>query len=114
MNLLSGDGINWRESQYGRGAVVATQPGFEIFWIHKDQEAVDPSLLTMEVDDVLIVLQGELKLELRGDEPQDIVLGPGDMFTIPARVPFRGYRYPRDQVGPTVFIAVYQREAVPA
>jgi mannose-6-phosphate isomerase-like protein (cupin superfamily) len=107
VNLLSGEGLAWRETPYGRGAMVASQPGFEIVWIYKDQEPVDPSLITMEVDDVIVILQGGLKLELRAEDPQDVILGPGDAFTIPAGIPFRGYRYPRDQIEPTVFIAVY-------
>ena len=114
MNLLSGDGTNWRDSPYGRGAMVATQPGFEIFWIYKEQEAVDSNLITMDVDDIILVLQGGLKLELHGDDPKDPVLGPGDVFVIPAGMPFRGYRYPRDQIEPTIFIAIYGRKESPA
>ena len=109
MNLLSGEGITHHETPYGRVAVVASQPEFEVAWIYKEDEPVDPSLSTMEVDDVIVVLQGGLKLELRGEEPHDIVLGPGDVFTIPAGVPFRGYRYPREQTQPTIFLGIYRR-----
>ena len=107
MNLLSGEGLTWRETPYGRVAIVASHPGFEVAWIYKEQEPVDPSLSTMDVDDLIVVLQGGLKLELRANDPQDVVLDPGGAFTIPAGVPFRGYRYPRDQAEPTIFIAIY-------
>ena len=114
MNLLSGEGLTWRETPYGRGALVASQPGFEIVLICKDREPIDRALLTMEVDDVIVVLQGGLKLELRANDPQDVVLAPGDAFIIPASVPFRGYRYPRDQAQPTIFIAVYRKQEASA
>jgi len=110
VNLLSGEGLTYSETPYGRVAVVASLPGFRAAWIYKDQELIDPSLDVKQVDDLIVMLQGGLKLELRGDQPQDIVLGPGDGFVIPAKVPFRGYRYPRDQVEPTIFLGIYPLE----
>ncbi len=107
MNLLSGEGLTYSETPYGRVATVASLPGLRAAWIYKDQEQIDPSLDRKDVDDVIVVLQGGLKLELRGDQPQDIVLGPGDAFVIPAGVPFRGYRHPRGQVQPTIFLGIY-------
>ena len=107
MNLLSGEGLTYTETPYGRVAVVAELAGFRAAWIYKDQEPIDPSLDMKDVDDLIVTLQGGLKLELRGDEPQDVVLGPGDAFVIPAKVPFRGYRYPRGQAEPTIFLGIY-------
>ena len=43
MNLLSGEGLTWRETPYGRVAIVASHPGFEVALIYKEQEPVDPS-----------------------------------------------------------------------
>jgi mannose-6-phosphate isomerase-like protein (cupin superfamily) len=107
VNLLSGEGLTYDETPYGRVAVVASLPGFRVAWIYKDQEPIDPSLDVKDVDDLIVMLQGGLKLELRGDDTQDIVLGPGDAFVIPAGVPFRGYRYPREQAEPTIFLGIY-------
>jgi len=110
VNLLSGEGLTYSETPYGRVAVVASLPGFRAAWIYKDQEFIDPSLDVKYVDDLIVMLEGGLKLELRGDEPQDIELRPGDAFVIPAGVPFRGYRYPRDQAQPTIFLGIYPHE----
>ena len=110
MNLLSGEGLTYTETPYGRVATVVSLPGFRAAWIYKDREQIDPSLDMKDVDDLIVMLQGGLKLELHGDQPQDIVLGPGEAFVIPAKVPFRGYRYPRDQAEPTVFLGIYPVE----
>jgi quercetin dioxygenase-like cupin family protein len=57
-----------------------------------------------------VVLQGQLKVEFEAPDQADRVLKPGDLLVLPAHTRCRAYRWPRDQVQATVFLAVYPKE----
>jgi quercetin dioxygenase-like cupin family protein len=92
------------ETPYGSVGVVHEGPELTVWWIRKDREEIDPAWTIFTRDDVLHVVEGRLKLEIRG-EP-DRVLETGDVFVIRAGAAFRGYRWPRDADTPCVFLAV--------
>jgi mannose-6-phosphate isomerase-like protein (cupin superfamily) len=91
------------ETPYGSVEVLHQGKDLTAWSIFKDAEAVDPSLSVCDRDDLLYVVAGSLRLELKGRDP--IVLAPGDVFVIQAGTPFRGYRWPRDGE-PCRFLAV--------
>jgi quercetin dioxygenase-like cupin family protein len=76
----------------------------DVWWIWKEDEEVDPEWTSFSREDVLYVVQGTLRVELR-DAPA-VVLEAGDLFVIPAGAAFRGYRWPRDATEPCLFVAV--------
>jgi len=92
-----------RETPYGTVEVLHEGPDVTVWRIRKDGEEVDPALSRADRDDVLVVVEGALRLEPEGREPR--VLRAGEVFVIPAGTPFRGYRWPRDG-GPCEFVAV--------
>ena len=92
------------ETPYGSVGVLHASADLKAWWIWKDDEDVDPEWKVNTHDDFLYVVQGQLKLELRGLE--EVVIGSGECCVIPAGTPFRGYRWPREASQPCLFIAV--------
>lgn len=95
-------------SPYGSVGVVHSGSDLEAWWIWKDDEEVEPTLAVVDREDLLYIIKGSLRLELDGGESH--VLQSGEAFVIPAGVPFRGYRWPRDG-DPCLFLAVAPAEA---
>jgi mannose-6-phosphate isomerase-like protein (cupin superfamily) len=92
-----------RETPYGTVEVLSEGEDVTVWRIRKDGEEVDPTLARADREDVLVVVEGALRLELEGREP--VVLEAGEAYVIPAGTPFRGYRWPRDGA-PCEFVAV--------
>jgi mannose-6-phosphate isomerase-like protein (cupin superfamily) len=92
-----------RATPFGSVGTLHASADLKAWWIWKEDEDVDPAWKLNTHDDFLYVVRGLLKLELRGHG--DVVLEAGDSFVIPARMAFRGYRWPRDG-GPCLFVAV--------
>ncbi len=93
-----------RQTPYGSVEEVHAGQDLEAWWIFKDGEEVEPGCSVMDHDDLLYVAEGSLRLELEGREP--FVLHQGEVFVIPARTPFRGYRWPRERGETCRFLAV--------
>jgi len=87
------------------GSVGEVHVGTELraWWICKDHEEIDPEWTVFSREDVLYVVSGTLKLELRNGA--DVVLEAGDVY-VPAGTAFRGYRWPRESEEPCLFVAV--------
>jgi quercetin dioxygenase-like cupin family protein len=92
------------ESPYGAVGVLHAGRELNVWWIRKEREEIDPEWTIFTRDDVLYVVEGSLKLEIRGQASR--VLDEGDVFVIEAGTAFRGYRWPRDSDEPCVFLAV--------
>ncbi|MHB9037684.1 MAG: helix-turn-helix domain-containing protein [Armatimonadota bacterium] len=61
-----------------------------------------PEFETLSSDEAGYVIEGQLCIEIEGDEPQ--ILGPGDGFYVPAGRPLRGYCATEE---PVRFIGIY-------
>jgi mannose-6-phosphate isomerase-like protein (cupin superfamily) len=90
------------DSPFGSVGGVHAGPDLEAWWIWKDDEDVEPTLAVMDREDLLCVIEGSLRLELDGESR---VIRQGEVVVIPAGMPFRGYRWPRNG-GPCLFLAV--------
>jgi mannose-6-phosphate isomerase-like protein (cupin superfamily) len=97
-----------RATPYGSVDLFHEGADLDAWWISKDAEEIDGALSVCDREDFLYVARGTLRLELQGRAPIDVE--SGDTFVIPANVPFRGYRWPRDG-GPCVFLAVAPADA---
>jgi mannose-6-phosphate isomerase-like protein (cupin superfamily) len=98
------DALEITETPYGSVGLVHAGRELNVWWVHKEHDEIDPEWTIFTRDDVVHVVQGALKLEIRG-EP-DRILEAGDVFVIEAGSAFRGYRWPRDSADACVFLAV--------
>jgi mannose-6-phosphate isomerase-like protein (cupin superfamily) len=108
VDLISRQALAIEESPWGAVGTIHSGADLEAWWICKDDEEVEPTLAVMDHDDLLYVIQGALRLELEGRESH--VISAGQLYVIPAGVPFRGYRWPRDGE-PCLFLAVAPADA---
>lgn len=106
VRIFRGEGTARRTSPTGSVGRVHHGDGFEVVWVNKRAEAIDPDWFVPDSVDVLVVLRGRLKVEFRSRRPS-CVLGPGDSLVLPPRTECRAYRWPRTSRGATIFLAVY-------
>jgi mannose-6-phosphate isomerase-like protein (cupin superfamily) len=106
-NVLHGEALSIRETPFGRVGTLLDDTGFEVVWVEKAGEAIDPVWFSSEHSDVLLVVKGQLKVEFKERAQDECLLGPGDCLTLPPRTNCRAYRWPRDAAEATVFVAAY-------
>jgi mannose-6-phosphate isomerase-like protein (cupin superfamily) len=94
IDLIERQALTMEESSFGAVGLVHSGPDLEAWLVRKDDEDVEPTLAVMDRDDLLVVIEGSLRLELDGEESR--LLRAGHLCVIPAGTPFRGYRWPRD------------------
>jgi quercetin dioxygenase-like cupin family protein len=109
-NLLEAEALEISETPFGRVGRLHSGEGIEAVWVSKQDEAVDPDWFSQPMVDLIVVLQGQLKVEFEAMEEPDRALDPGDLLVLPADTRCRAYRWPRDQEGATVFLAVYPKK----
>ncbi len=98
------EAVEITETPYGSVGLLHTGRELNVWWIRKEREEIDPEWTIFTRDDVLYVVEGSVKLEIRGEPSR--ILEAGDVFVIEAGTAFRGYRWPRDSNEPCLFLAV--------
>ena len=76
-------------------------------WVSKLAEPIDQNWFASDEVDLILVLQGQLKVEFESPSQPDRVLSVGDVLVLPARERCRAYRWPRDAREATIFVAAY-------
>jgi uncharacterized protein YjlB len=109
--ILRGDAVAVEDSPFGAVGAVFSGSGIEVVWVSKGDEEIDPGWFVSEYTDVLVVLQGQLKVEFESPAYEDRVLDPGDALVLPAGCRCRAYRWPRTAEQATVFLAAYPARA---
>jgi uncharacterized protein len=94
-------------SPFGDVGTVFSGHGLELVWVSKLGDHVDEHWFSSHEVDVLLVLQGQLKLEFESQAEPDRVLGVGEALVLPAGTRCRAYRWPRDAKQATIFVAAY-------
>jgi hypothetical protein len=62
-NLLNDEALEISFSPYGSVGRLFTGEGLEAVWVKKDAEEVDPGWFEQPVVDLILVVQGQLKVE---------------------------------------------------
>jgi hypothetical protein len=101
------DGAAGRPTPYGEVRTVYASNGMEVVRVSKLGEHIDEHWFWANEDDVIVVVQGQLKFEFADPDQPDRVLRVGDVLVLPARMRCRAYRWPRDAGEATVFVAAY-------
>ena len=105
--LLQGDALDVKHTPFGSVGRVFRGEGVEAVWVSKKDEAVDPDWFAQSSVDLIVVVQGELRVDFEERSFPSQVLRIGDLLVLPSNTRCRAYRWPRDRKEPTVFLAVY-------
>lgn len=105
--LLQGEAFDIYHSPTGTVGRVFRGEGLEVVWVAKQQEAIDTAWFSQSTTDLLVVLQGQLRVEFEQEHQEPLVLESGEMLVLPAHMRCRAYRWPRDRQEATIFLAVY-------
>jgi nitroimidazol reductase NimA-like FMN-containing flavoprotein (pyridoxamine 5'-phosphate oxidase superfamily) len=107
LNVLSGDASHIRPTPFGTVGTVFSGAGIELVWVSKLGEAIEEHWFSSHDEDVILVVQGQLKFEFEAPGEADRVLGVGDVLVLPPDTRCRAYRWPRYAEEPTIFVAAY-------
>jgi nitroimidazol reductase NimA-like FMN-containing flavoprotein (pyridoxamine 5'-phosphate oxidase superfamily) len=106
-NVLAGEASHVCATPFGEVGTVFSGRRMELVWVRKHGEPIDDSWFRMKEVDLIVVMQGQLKLEFDSPGEQDRVLGTGEVLVLPADARCRAYRWPRDAENATIFMAAY-------
>jgi len=106
-SVLRGEALRTRSGPFGEAGTLCSADGIEVAWVSKSGEQVDPDWFCSDQVDVLMVVQGQLRVEFESAAWPDRVLSGGDVLVLPAGCRCRAYRWPRDAAEATVFLAAY-------
>lgn len=106
-NVLRGEALEVTRSPYGSVGHLFRGEGVEAVWVAKQDEEVDPGWFSQDRVDLVLVVQGELRIEFEAKDLPARLLGPGDFMILPAGTRCRAYRWPRSRREASIFIAVY-------
>ena len=106
-NVLRGEAVERRSTPFGEVGTVFSGSGLELVWVSKQAEAIDEDWFCSGDVDLLLVVQGRLKVEFEAAGLADRVLSVGDVLVLPPGERCRAYRWPREAEAATVFVAAY-------
>ena len=105
--IFQSEAAGVRSTPFGEVGTVFSGSGMEVVWVSKHGEEIDPDWFVPDQPDVLVVIQGCLKVEFESAAHNDLVLEVGDALVLPPACRCRAYRWPRDSQEATVFLAAY-------
>lgn len=106
-NILHKDALEIRDTPFGSVGKIFSGEGIEAVWVRKQNEDIDPDWFSQPMVDLILVVQGKLRVEFERPDLSPCMLDPGDFLILPAETHCRAYRWPRDAEEATVFVAVY-------
>jgi hypothetical protein len=112
--VMSREAVEVHRSPTGDVGLLYSGEGIEAVWVSKDAEKIDRRWFRYEHVDLITVLRGRLKVEFPKGTTPARVLDPGDVLVLPSGTRCRAYRWPRSEVAPTVFLAVYRTTRGPS
>lgn len=110
-HLLSGEALEVRHAATGTVGTVFSGADIEMVWVAKRGETIDSTWFSQRTVDLLVILQGQLRVEFERQELGVLELDPGDLLVLPPHTRCRAYRWPRDRQNATIFLAVYPKDA---
>jgi uncharacterized protein len=106
-NVLAGEASHIRTTPFGDVGTVFSGQRMEFVWVSKHGEPIDENWFSMKEVDLIMVVQGQLRLEFDAPARRDQVLSVGEVLVLPAHARCRAFRWPRDSDHATIFIAAY-------
>ena len=106
-HILHEDALKIRRSPFGSVGKIFSGQGIEAVWVKKQIEEIDPDWFSQPMVDLILVVQGKLRVEFERSDLSPCVLEPGDFLALPPNTRCRAYRWPRDSEEASAFLAVY-------
>jgi uncharacterized protein YjlB len=107
LNILSGEATGTRATAFGEVGTIFRGQEIECVWVRKGDEQIDPGWFESDRVDLMLVVQGALKVEFEAEDYADRILRVGDVLVLPAGVRCRAYRWPRNAPDASIFVAAY-------
>jgi hypothetical protein len=107
---LQAEALEIRQTPYGSVGRLFSGEGIEAVCVSKEDEQVEPGWFSQKTVDLLVVIQGQLKVEFERADRADEMMGVGDVLVLPAGERCRAFRWPRDRKEASVFLAVYPKK----
>ncbi|MGA7672467.1 MAG: hypothetical protein WBW04_18735 [Nitrolancea sp.] len=107
VDLLNGEAEETWSTAFGKTGRVYADERIEAVWVSKEREQIDPAWFSQDTVDLLVLLQGQLRVEFAEESHPGSIMSPGQMLILPAGGKCRAYRWPRESETPAVFLAVY-------
>ena len=108
--ILREDALEVKHTPFGSVGKVFSGQGIEAVWVSKRDEAIDPEWFSQPAVDLIVVLQGQLRVEFEREDMAPLVLDPGDLLVLSPDTRCRAYRWPRERKEASLFLAVYPVE----
>jgi hypothetical protein len=106
-DVLRGEAAAYRPTPFGGVGTVLKDANLECVWVSKHHEQVDPDWFSSDVIDLIVMVQGELRVEFDSVDEPARVLSAGQVLVLPPKTRCRAYSWPRDSDKATIFVAVY-------
>jgi hypothetical protein len=106
-DILAQEALATTETSFGKVGTLHSDGQIEAVWVSKRAEAVDRGWFSQDTVDLIVVLQGRLRVEFADPGDEARTLDQGTLLVLPPATKCRAYRWPRTAEGATVFLAVY-------
>lgn len=106
-NVLGREASQIRDTPYGAVGTIYSGGGIEAVWVWKQDEEVDPQWFSQGTVDLILVLQGQMRVEFAATELTEVTMQPGEVLVLPPDTACRAYRWPREATEATIFFAAY-------
>jgi hypothetical protein len=107
LRMLLGEALETSKGPMGRVGKLMRTGGIEAVCVWKVNEAKDAQWFSQPMVDLLVMIQGQLRVEFADTCLEPDVLNPGDVLVLPPETLCRAYRWPRDRQEATVFVAIH-------
>lgn len=105
--ILRDEASELRHSPFGSVGTLFSGEGIEAVWVKKQGEEIDPDWFSQPMVDLILVLQGKLKIEFERTDLTPRMPEPGDRIVLPPETRCCANRWLREAEGATMFLAVY-------
>ena len=106
-NVLAGEASHVRKTPFGDVGTVLSGKRMEFVWVSKHDGPIDDRWFRMKEVDLIMVIQGQLKLEFDAPGQRDRVISVGEVLVLPADARCRMSRWPPGSDQATIFVAAY-------
>jgi quercetin dioxygenase-like cupin family protein len=96
-----------KDSSFSSVGKIFRGEGVKAVRVRKEREPIDPDWFSQLMVDLILLVQGKLKVEFEQTNLESCLLEAGDLIVLPPNTRCRAHHWPREDEQATVFLAVY-------